>query len=156
MKRYTVYQIEKMTGGKLSKYKLTRAIQTGELRAESVLQTKKGRGTANYYIVEEDLKAYIKKVEMTSPSDFLEEIKKKEKTIFEEMNQKIDKIRDHLKTIETQQSKLIPVLQEQKRRLKDEAKKSEQRRTLLMELASVPAMSLGKRQEILGDLIKLS
>ena len=57
--RYTVYEIEKLTNGKLSKYKLTKAILNGELKAEKVNSNKRGRGVPNYFVHESDLEVYL-------------------------------------------------------------------------------------------------
>ena len=38
-KKYTVYEIEKLTKGKFSKYKLTKDIESGNLKAERTTDT---------------------------------------------------------------------------------------------------------------------
>ena len=74
-KKYTVYEIEKLTSGKLSKYKLTRAIENGELVAQPVQTKRKGRGTPKYYVMESDLENYLQfvaqnqKKKIVIPSD---------------------------------------------------------------------------------------
>lgn len=66
MTKYTVYEIEKLTNGKLSKYKLNRAIEEGRLKAEEAGFTKKGRGTPKYYVYEEDLQVYLRHLNESS------------------------------------------------------------------------------------------
>ena len=62
-KKYTVYEIEKLTKGKLTKYKLTKAIHANELNAEEVKEKKRGRGIPNFFIYENDLNEYLQKIE---------------------------------------------------------------------------------------------
>ena len=66
MTKYTVYEIEKLTSGKLSKYKLNKAIEEGRLKAEKASFTKKGRGTPKYYVHEEELESYLKEMNQSS------------------------------------------------------------------------------------------
>ena len=62
MRKYTVYEIEKLTNGKISKYKLNQAIEKGELKAEFVPGDKHGRGIPKYFVFENDLNDYLKKL----------------------------------------------------------------------------------------------
>ena len=41
MKKYSMYEIEKLTKGQLSKYKVKLAIDNGELKAEKIKQEKR-------------------------------------------------------------------------------------------------------------------
>ena len=58
IKTYTPYEIEKLTEGKYTRYKLTQAIQKGELKADRNTSESQA-GQANYNISENDLKRYI-------------------------------------------------------------------------------------------------
>jgi hypothetical protein len=54
-KAYTIYEIEKLTKGRLSKYKLNLAIETKELKAKKVGDGRNGRGAPKFIIFEKDL-----------------------------------------------------------------------------------------------------
>ena len=69
-KKYTVYEIEKLSKGKLTKYKLTKAILAGELQAEEVKEKKRGRGLPNYFIFENNLNKYLEKMEKKQKTSY--------------------------------------------------------------------------------------
>ena len=58
-KKYTIYEIEKITHGQLSKYKIKQAIKSGNLVAQYLDPEKAGRGTPKYLVSEESLTKYL-------------------------------------------------------------------------------------------------
>jgi hypothetical protein len=175
MKKYTVYEIEKLTDGKLSKYKLTRAIHSGDLKAESVANQKKGRGTPNFYVYEDDLKLFLEKIEQEknkkieiydaneSPKKGINDISNSIQNMMENnklwtQNQgyKIDELLNRVHMLEKEQSQIIPLLQESKEIKTSEEKKSEKRKTLIIELSETNTLSDNRKKEILQSLTELA
>jgi len=174
MKKYTVYEIEKLTDGKLSKYKLTRAIHSGDLKAESVKNQRKGRGTPNFYIYENDLKLYLERIEQEKnkkidiydadkPKQDISEIScniqnmmDNNKLWLQNQGYKIDELLSRIQMLEKNQSQIIPLLQEEKEIKKTEELKSKKRKILVMELAQSNSIPETRKNQILQDLNKLS
>lgn len=176
-KKYTVYEVEKITNGNLSKYKLTKAIENGELKAEKVNSNKKGRGIPNYFVYEDDLQVYVDKLEETKKSsiripealinkqadanenkDFSDntEFANKLSYHFESQKQTLDKLLDRLQFLEKENSKIIPILEKQQHYINEEQAKSAERKELIMELASAPSFNAAKKKDILTKLNKLA
>ena len=174
MRKYTVYEIEKLTDGKLSKYKLTRAIHSGKLKAESVQNIRKGRGTPNFYVYENDLKEFLqqlekeknRKIEIYDASDApqkgIEEINTTIKSLMdtnklwiENQSYKIDELLNRVQMLEKEQSQILPILKEKEDLEKKEEIRSKQRKELLIELA-VETTSETRKKEILSQLNKLA
>ena len=176
-KKYTVYEVEKITGGKLSKYKLTKAIIAGELKAQRVFSEKKGRGVPNYFVYEDDLQEYVDKLEETKKStiripdvlinkeiEIAEELPvtnyddfmTKANYFFDSQKSKLDTLLDRIHFLEKENSKVVPLLEKQQDFLDAEQKKSLERKELLMELASSPSFNAAKKKEILTRLNKLA
>lgn len=155
-KKYTVYEIEKLTDGKLSKYKLTKAIKNNELEAEYAATGKRGRGTPNYYVHEDELEKYLEKLER--------ERKKKIKVPGAEESTKplkgndsdVKVLVDRLKLLEAQHSRIIPYIEELEREKVNEGIKSSERRELLLELSNIPPFATKKKQEIIRKLNQIS
>ncbi|RAP38907.1 hypothetical protein DID80_01580 [Candidatus Marinamargulisbacteria bacterium SCGC AAA071-K20] len=175
MKKYTVYEIEKLTDGKLSKYKLTRAIHSGELKAESVKNQRKGRGTPNFYVYEDELKKYLgiveqeknRKIEIydanesknrraTEINDTVQTLMDNNKLLIENQSYKIDELLNRIQLLEKEQSQILPLLHENNNDKTKETEKSEQRRELLMELAQKDSISIDRKQTIFKTLNKLA
>ncbi|RAP29763.1 hypothetical protein DID76_03860 [Candidatus Marinamargulisbacteria bacterium SCGC AG-414-C22] len=174
-KKYTVYEIEKITKGKLSKYKLTKAINNGELKAELVKNDKKGRGVPNYFVYEEDLQVYVDKLEetrrstiripdvlMNEPGGNFEQntdvssVIKETTESFKTQRDKLDELLTRIHFLEKENAKVYPILDRQQKLIEDEISKSEKRKKLIMELASNPELKAQKRSEILQKLNQLS
>lgn len=168
MKKYTVYEIEKLTKGKLTKYKLNQAILKGELVAEEVKGEKKGKGIPKFFIYEEKLQEYLKKIETERKRRIIlpgedqptltEEIKtiyskiiEQKDEIIQAQNTQIEKLMERVKLLEQQTEKLFPLLNsEEKRRISDQGRK-EERKELLMELANI---SVTNKKDKFAKLLK--
>ena len=169
-KKYTVYEIEKITNNKFSKYKLNQAIENGELKAEKVGGGKKGRGIPKYFIYESDLKDYFASIE---------EIEKKKNNLldeFENINSKIKKntniiLRDYneensvseiddLKKKISNLEKNILILannnEKNREKINEIEKKENDRRNIIMELANLGVFSIQKKDVLLEKLNKLA
>lgn len=160
MKKYTVYEIEKLTKGKLTKYKLNLAIANGELNAKKVEGKKRGRGIPKFFIYESDLDSYLEslknKKKKTIKFPFDESIIKKEP-----VKSPSEPAEDHLKTIEQLKEKIEflegtisntfrSILKEQDR---EEVK--ERRKEIILKLASLNIFNIKKKRELLQELNKL-
>ncbi|RAP27613.1 hypothetical protein DID78_06065 [Candidatus Marinamargulisbacteria bacterium SCGC AG-343-D04] len=164
-RKYTVYEIEKLTHGKLTKYKLTKAILANELQAESVKQKKRGRGIPNYFIYESDLNVYLKKIEESKkhfieiPEDAIFSNTKEEsnssglETLLERSTQKIE---EKLRKIDESNETIIPLLEKHQSFIDNEKEKSSKRRELIMELINMPSFMVKKRNDVLQELNKIS
>ena len=166
-KKYTVYQIEKLSKGKLTKYKLTKAILSGELKAEQTKETKHGRGLPNYFIYEDELNTYLENVEKNKShninipeeeiqeinktnqnNESLEELLKKNIENFYNLEQKILKIQKDYEEI-------IPLLKKESTFSNFEETKSSQRKEIIEELETMPSFMVKKRKDLLSKLNKL-
>ena len=174
MKKYTVYEIEKLTDGKLSKYKLNQAIEKGELVAEKVLGDKKGRGIPKYFIYDEELKRYLafledqKKRRIHVPGDagdpsfhnvfskLIEAIEGQKEDLLAVQNSHFDLLSKRILTLEKQGDTLRPLLDENTKLVEDSKKYAEERRELLMELANINVFRFRRKRDIMRRLNKLS
>jgi GTPase involved in cell partitioning and DNA repair len=173
MKKYTVYEIEKLTKGKLSKYKLNQAIEKGDLIAEEVKSDKRGKGIPKYFIFEDSLQNYLNKIEANrkrlievpddtkNTNNFNEEMKNFIQTLIAENNMvvqsqksELEQLRKQIKLLEAQTDKLSPYLDLDKHN--SEEQKSKERRELLMELANMSVFAFRRKNEVLKKLSSLA
>jgi hypothetical protein len=169
MKKYTVYEIEKLTDGRLSKYKLTKSIENGELIAEKVESTKRGRGVPKYFIYEQELEKYLKSVGdqrkkklvfpgeeavVNSPAAIGNNAQSA--TVVSTQQTEIHDLKNRIRFLETENSKLVPILKEEQDRFVSDETRAKERRELLMELANMGFFSFKRKKEILQNLNSLS
>ena len=163
-RKYTVYEIEKLTKGKLSKYKLTKAIKEGQLKAQEVKEKKRGRGIPNFFIFEDDLNEFLKKIESERkhfiyvPEDTVEP---NNKIDFDDKDQQqiqdnLDKIEKKLDKLNEENAVIIPLLEKQTQLLAENELKSEERKELITELLNMPSFMVKKRKDVLNKLSSLS
>ena len=167
-KAYTVYEIEKYTDGRLTKYKLNQAIKVGDLKAEKMSSNKKGRGTPNFLVYEDDLKDYLEKIEINKKSKIFET--EEPNTNLNIVIQNLERIVadltiEHKKDINDLKSQLLDM----EKRLeylelekpsepsilsKEDSEKDRmnRRRELLLELANVGVFSVRKKNQIITEL----
>jgi hypothetical protein len=168
MKKYTVYEIEKLTNGKLTKYKLNQAILKGDLLAENVKGEKKGKGVPKYYIIENDLEDYLKKLEAqkkkrieipgeekaietsTEIKEMVQELISQKDQIIQSQTDQLNTLKERIHLLETKQSSIAPANNN------DDTNKAEERRELIMELANLSVFSVKKRNEALKKLSRLA
>ena len=167
--KYTVYQIEQLTKGKLSKYKLTKAIENGELKAEKVNDSKRGRGIPNYWVKEDDLKQYLKAIEEANKKfkdiDYAgnsEDIYDNNTDLTTLISQNIECIKTQSETIDGLQNrilmlekasaKVVPLLEE----IQYSQERSVKRKEIVMELANISPLQTEKRNQLLQELNKLA
>ena len=159
-RKYTVYEIEKLTHGRLTKYKLTKAILAGELKAQEVKEKKRGRGIPNFFIFEEDLNTYLKKVEESKkhfinvPENEEGFSKKSEKSDLELLDllkivvEKLDVVEQKMELLDENFLAIIPLLENGETTENTEMK----RRELIEEIASMPSFMIKKRKDLLSKL----
>ena len=163
MKKYTVYDIEKLTQGKTTKYKLRKAIKNGELIAEHTPGKKRGRGASKYWVNEPDLIRYINEIEIY---DFkVESINdlphKRETDLLTSLrttitaSHQIKRLQERVAFLEKENSKLVPLVETACSRLVKEKHRCDQTQQLVEELAANDAFSIDKKTEIKDRLKKI-
>ncbi len=88
MKHYSLYEIEKLTDGKLSKYRLKQAIKEGFLKATYTNPERRGPGSPSYIVESEDLDAYLTYLKKSKPTKI--EIDNSSKTELEELKLRVE------------------------------------------------------------------
>lgn len=166
-KKYTVYEIEKLTKGKLTKYKLTKAILNNELKAEKVLEKKRGRGIPNYFVYEADLNDFLQSLERRKkrfipvPDETLDGDVNEFSDVDDEFKDLLQKNIDNFRKLETKLNKIesgydliIPLL-ESNRDLSESRDISAARKEIINELNKIPSFMVKKRKELLSKLHKI-
>jgi hypothetical protein len=170
MKRYTVYEIEKLTKGKLTKYKLNQAIQKGYLVAEKVQGMKKGKGIPKYYIYEDKLQDYLKKIESERKKNIIlpgeeptQNINSELKVVYEKLiiqkdilikdqGEKISDLMDRIKLLE----EAVDTSDDLEDMDEDQANGRKKRREIIVELANTSFFSIRRKNKLLTELSKIS
>ena len=159
-RKYTVYEIEKLTHGRLTKYKLTKAILAGELQAQEVKEKKRGRGIPNFFIYEDDLNVYLQKLEESKKhfinvpaqeETYTKKAVKNEKEIVEYIKivaEKLETIEQKLELIDENFLAIIPLLD--KESVSEEV--DSKRREMIEEISSMPSFMIKKRKDLLSKL----
>ena len=159
-RKYTVYEIEKLTHGRLTKYKLTKAILAGELKAQEVKEKKRGRGIPNFFIYEDDLNVYLKKLEENkkhfinvpeADESFVKKSSKNEQEIVDFLKivvEKLENIERKVELLDENFLSIIPLLDSG-----DVSEHTEEkRREMIEEIASMPSFMIKKRKDLLSKL----
>ena len=162
-KKYTVYEIEKLSKGKLTKYKLTKAILSGDLKAEEVKEKKRGRGLPNYFIYENNLNKFLEKMEenkkhfINIPQDSVQSKYNASQETMQELHNLLKKNIENFETLENRLSKIqhdydliIPMLE--KNNITIQENLVEKRKVIIEELANTPSFQVKKREELLKKL----
>ena len=154
MKQYTIYQAIKYSEGKLTRNKLEKAINRGEIAVQS------GTGKAKYLIDENELLTYLEvhvdalKNPLMSPkedkentkeianNDYIERLLSEKETVIQLKDEKI-------KYLEANYQRYLPKLDE-------EGVKETERKTLLIELTGLSIFKCKRKREILSRLMALS
>ena len=161
-RKYTVYEIEKLSKGKLTKYKLTKAILAGELSAHEVKEKKRGRGLPNYFIYENHLNEYLEKMEQNKkhfiniPQDTIETATPNQDSIQElhallkQNIQNFENLESRLSKIQSDYDRIIPLLENNNIDFKQDI--VQKRKEIIEELANTPAFQVKKREELIKKL----
>lgn len=88
MKHYSLYEIEKLTDGKLTKYRLKQAIKDGILKATYTNPKRRGPGSPSYIVESGDLDAYLAYLQTSKPTKI--EIDNSSKTELEELKKRVE------------------------------------------------------------------
>ncbi|MEK9657045.1 MAG: hypothetical protein VW378_01570 [bacterium] len=170
--KYSIYEIEKMTLGKLSKYKLKKAIQEGSLVAEYLDPDKSGRGAPKYLVSQEALDKYLRsKKNAKIKINTTLRLEEREQTDEGIVNEQIDKhaqlrqqkehiadLKNRIQFLETQNAKIEPILRHRLKDLEAEAELDRERREIILELASMNFLSpfsIRKKRALLKRLNQL-
>jgi hypothetical protein len=172
MKKYTIYEIENLTNGRLTKYKLNQAIKQGKLIAEEVKSEKKGKGIPKYYIYEDKLQEFLniieqeKKRTITLPGETNNpELNKEFKQIFEKIIDQKDQIIEAQTSHINSLTERITMLKDENSKLTrisesnpdlDDSDTSSERRNILLELANTNVFSVKKKNKLLQELNRLT
>lgn len=167
-KKFSIYEIEKMTKGHLSKYKLKKAIQDGDLVAEYHDPESAGRGAAKYLITEEALNRYMKNINKNDePINSVKQYHSKEeqenlKLSLEsnkqtrETKEEIAELKNRIQFLENQTAKMEPLLRTRMKDIEDEMKRDQERREIMLELANINFLSLFSQKKKHNLLRKLN
>tara|TARA_B100000427_G_scaffold86317_2_gene70849 strand:+ start:2323 stop:2835 length:513 start_codon:yes stop_codon:yes gene_type:complete len=161
-RKYTVYEIEKLSKGKLTKYKLTKAILAGDLSAQEVKEKKRGRGLPNYFIYENHLNEYLEKMEQnkkhfinipqdtietpTANQDSIQELH----TLLKQNIENFENLENRLIKIQNDYDRIIPLLENNNIEFKQDI--VQKRKEIIEELANTPAFQVKKREELIKKL----
>ena len=162
-RKYTVYEIEKLSKGKLTKYKLTKAILAGELSAQEVKEKKRGRGLPNYFIYENHLNEYLEKMEQNkkhfinisqdtiqskfnSNQDSIQQLH----ALLKQNIENFENLENRLIKIQNDYDRIIPLLENNNINFKQDIVKK--RKEIIEELANTPAFQVNKREELIKKL----
>eukprot|EP01047_Picozoa_sp_COSAG01_P014973 COSAG01_NODE_740_length_13891_cov_35.573013_10_plen_174_part_00 len=169
-RKYTIYEIEKMTKGQLSKYKLKKAINEGDLVAEYLDPENVGRGAPKFLVTEEALNRYIKSLNKSkqkeekyispaSPTKIEGVTESLEQEIkVREQKEEIAELKNRIQFLETQSAKMEPLLRSRMKDLDAEADRDRERREIMLELANINMFSFFKikqKQQLLKRLNSL-
>lgn len=161
-RKYTVYEIEKLSKGKLTKYKLTKAILAGELSAQEVKEKKRGRGLPNYFIYENHLNEYLEKMEQNKkhfiniPQDTIETSTTNQDSIqqlhalLKQNIENFENLENRLIKIQNDYDRIIPLLENNNIDFKQDI--VQKRKEIIEELANTPAFQVKKREELIKKL----
>ena len=161
-RKYTVYEIEKLSKGKLTKYKLTKAILAGELPAQEVKEKKRGRGLPNYFIYENHLNEYLEKMEQNKkhfiniPQDTIEIATPNQDsiqelhTLLKQTIENFENLENRLIKIQNDYDRIIPLLENNNIDFKQDI--VQKRKEIIEELANTPAFQVKKREELIKKL----
>ena len=156
------YEIEKLSDGKLTKYKLNQAIENNQLKAEKLEGGKKGRGVPKYLVREDELQEYIKFLEINKKSKLVipDETEASPENSDELNKDTDDLIRDQRLFLEQVSERMQAIKDELVKGdsidHKVEKQRSEERRQLLLELSNAGLFSIKKKKEIISKLFKLA
>jgi len=162
-KKYTVYEIEKLSKGKLTKYKLTKAILAGELDAEEAKEKKRGRGLPNFFIYESKLNEYLAKMEenkkhhINIPQDTVQskynvnpETVNQLQSLLEQTIENFQNLENKLSKIQNDYEYIIPMLEQHN--INPRRSLVQQRKEIIEELANTPAFHIEKRDQLIKKL----
>lgn len=186
MKKYSVYEIEKLTDGKMSKYKINKAIEDGFLKAERI-DDNVGKNSAKWEIYQDSLNEWLHsigeqvKTKIPVPGEdsdtFIvkEELDQLVKERVSDLERIIAGKDNHITDLKNQVNLIqeinIPLLtegknyaQQQVKELKDDMSflhqknesQSVERRKLLMDLSNCGVFQIGKKRKLLSKLNEIS
>tara|TARA_Y100001970_G_C14157177_1_gene816260 strand:+ start:888 stop:1346 length:459 start_codon:yes stop_codon:yes gene_type:complete len=143
---YTLYEVEKQTKGRLTKYKLVKAIQDGDLIATEQSPSGKGRGYSKYVISADNLNQFL-----------IQESKKAKAPVnFDIINNQTESIFDKNEKNELQSLKeRVRLLEERNQEIITTQQISDQRKKLISQLKSSKLTSTEK-DTILTELSLIS
>ena len=152
MKQYTIYQAIKYSEGKLTRNKLEKAIESGDIVVQN------GSGKAKYLIDEDELLKYLQaygdkiNTKLSVPKKRNDESEKKPKYFDQLITAKEDLIKSKDEKIEfmkQQHQKYLPKIEERE-------EKENERKKLILELSSISIFQIKRKKHILSRLMELS
>lgn len=163
MRLYSVYEIEKLSKRKLSKYRLLQAIQEGLLSATPTETTRRGRGSPKFLISNEALTSYLERLRINSrrgdalSNDAINDILKEVSLVMSESEPStsdltLDTLIQRLHVLEEQNTAMEPLVRQGLKWMNDEKEKAARRHQLLASLSETEWYEFEKRKAIVEEL----
>lgn len=166
MRLYSIYEIEKITGGRLTKYRLLRAIEEGSLKAVEMETVRRGRGAPRFLIAEDVFINYLQSLrsdfgrrDMLSNDEITEIVSKLlagEKNDLSESDKAIQTLMNRLHTLEAKNAVMEPLVRQGMDFMTEEKRRSILRKELLDALIGTEWFEFEKRKSLVEKLDKLS
>lgn len=167
MRLYSVYEIEKLSKGRLSKYRLIQAIGEGFLSAMPMETTRRGRGAPKFLVSEVALKAYLHKLKKEARrgdtlsndviNDILSIISSESATVVSDVSDvTVDTLISRLHALEQKNAAMEPLVHQGLHWMNHEKVRATHRQALLAQLSETEWYEFEKRKSILEQLNTLS
>jgi len=163
MRLYSVYEIEKFSKGRLSKYRLLQAIQEGSLQATPMETTRRGRGSPKFLISNQALKSYLETLKTDvrrgdtlsneAINDILLSVSLTPFVLKEsDSDLTMDTLIQRLHVLEEKNTAMEPLVRQGLRWMTDEKEKAGRRQQLLTALSETEWYEFEKRKAIVEQL----
>jgi hypothetical protein len=166
MRLYSVYEIEKLSKGRLSKYRLLQAIKEGLLSATPMATMRRGRGSPKFLISSDDLKVYLEKLKADlrrvdtlsndAINDILLAVSLDPTAVVSESDVTVDMLIRRLHALEEKNEAMEPLVRQGLRWMTDEKEKKARRQELLAALAATEWYEFEKRKALVEQLTIVS
>ena len=163
MRLYSVYEIEKLSKGRLSKYRLLQAIREGDLSATPTSTTRRGRGAPKFLISREAVLRYLERLSMDvrradtlsndAINDIVSAVSLEEQAVSPDVSDAtVDALTQRLHALEERNAALEPLLRQGLQWMTAEKERTERRQQLLDALSETDWYEFEKRKAILEKL----
>jgi len=163
MRLYSVYEIEKISNGRLSKYRLLQAIREGLLPATPMETTRRGRGSPKFLVSNASLKSYLERLKLEARrgdtlsnaliNDILLAVSSEPSELKEGPSDvTVDTLVQRLHALEEQTAVMAPLVRQGLRWMTDEKSRAERRQQLLTSLNETEWYEFEKRKAIVDQL----
>jgi len=163
MRLYSIYEIEKLSKGRLSKYRLIQAIERGILLATAIETTRRGRGAPKFLTSEASLCAYLEILKKESRrvdalsneaiNDILSIISSKKSVLIDKKPDKtVDILIERIHALEAKNEAMEPLVRQGLEWMTREKEKTARRQELMTLLSDLEWYEFEKRKAIVEQL----